>query len=306
MLSGILAGLTAGALWGLIFLAPHALPNYSPSDIALGRYAVYGLISAASLAYQHKRVKAIISPRIMIYALGLSCLSCSLYYYLLAAAIKYNGIAPAALIIGLLPVTIPVFSGTKILRPTLLYISLAAICLGLLLLNAPVLYDMLTKPSLSSDQVMGTLLAFFALMSWTAYALLNAKVLAKHPEIDLNIMSSMLGVCAFLTIIPIWLIQNTGNTKLAFDHFSHLNFIVWMLVIGLGSGWLGMLLWNYASRKLPTAITGQLIVSETIFSLIYGYIYNHTLPPLSELIAAAFMVIGVIIGFYSFREKSAK
>lgn len=305
MLLGILAGLAAGALWGFIFLAPHALPNYSASDIALGRYAVYGLISALSLLYQYKRVRKIISLRMAGNAAYLSCLSCSLYYFLLAASIKYSGIATASLIIGLLPVTIPVFSGDKIRKPKLFYSSLVMICAGLLVLNLPVLADMLTKQALSSDQVSGVFLAFFALMSWTAYGLLNAKLLAKHPEIDLNIWSSLLGVFAFVTIIPVWLITNTSAASISSSRFTDPSFMLWMSLVGAGSAWLAMFLWNYASRKLPTAITGQLIISETIFSLLYGYIYNHQLPVISEVLAGVLLIAGVVLGFYSFRNKLA-
>lgn len=237
-------------------------------------------------------------------ALLLSCLSCSFYYYLVAAAVKSAGTATTSLIIGLLPITMPVFSGDKISRPILFYISIALICFGLLMLNLPLISDMLFGQTLSSTQVSGTFIAFFALMSWTAYGLLNTKFLAKHIEVDLNTWSSMLGVCAFLTIIPLWLIENVGSGFVPhISHFMDIKFILWMTAIGAGSAWLAMLLWNYASRKLPSSISGQLIVSETIFALLYSYIYNSKLPVMSEALAALLLITGVIVGFYSFKAK---
>lgn len=305
MLSGILAGLAAGALWGLIFVAPQALSSYSSSDIAFGRYAVYGLISAIVLLCRYKSTRAALTAKFIGSVLLLSCLSCSFYYYLVAAAVKSTGTSTTSLIIGLLPVTIPVFSGDKVARPALFYTSIVLICCGLLMLNLQLIADMLFGQTLSSTKVSGTFIAFFALMSWTAYGLLNTKLLTKHSEININTWSSMLGVGAFLTITPLWLIEDISSGDLAghIRHFMDSQFIGWMIVIGAGSAWLAMLLWNYASRKLPAAISGQLIVSETIFALLYSYIYNHKLPTMPEALAALLLIIGVMAGFYSMKAK---
>ena len=54
MLTGILAGLAAGALWGLVFVAPRMLDmgagGYSSIDLTAGRFAVYGVMAAAVIA----------------------------------------------------------------------------------------------------------------------------------------------------------------------------------------------------------------------------------------------------------------
>jgi len=45
-LSGVLAGLGAGALWGLVFVAPRMVQGYSSVDLAAGRFVAYGAVSA--------------------------------------------------------------------------------------------------------------------------------------------------------------------------------------------------------------------------------------------------------------------
>ncbi|MCE3273346.1 MAG: protein of unknown function transrane, partial [Ramlibacter sp.] len=45
MLTGVLAGLAAGALWGLVFVAPRMAQGYGAVDVAAGRFVVYGLVS---------------------------------------------------------------------------------------------------------------------------------------------------------------------------------------------------------------------------------------------------------------------
>ncbi len=46
MLTGILAGLAAGALWGLVFVAPRMVPQFSAVEFTAGRYAAYGAVAA--------------------------------------------------------------------------------------------------------------------------------------------------------------------------------------------------------------------------------------------------------------------
>lgn len=53
MVTGIVAGLAAGALWGLLFVAPRMLSvdagGYSSVDLTSGRFAVYGAAAAVML-----------------------------------------------------------------------------------------------------------------------------------------------------------------------------------------------------------------------------------------------------------------
>ncbi len=37
ILAGIFCGMGAGALWGLVFLAPEIVPGFSPLEQAIGR-----------------------------------------------------------------------------------------------------------------------------------------------------------------------------------------------------------------------------------------------------------------------------
>ena len=47
MLTGILAGLAAGALWGLVFVAPRMVAGYTSVDLTAGRFVAYGVVAAA-------------------------------------------------------------------------------------------------------------------------------------------------------------------------------------------------------------------------------------------------------------------
>jgi hypothetical protein len=53
-------------------------------------------------------------------------------------------------------------------------------------------------------------------------------------------------------------------------------------------------LWNHASRVLPLTLTGQMIVFETLFATLYGYLWEQRWPTVMEGTALALLVAGVL------------
>ena len=45
MQRGVVYGVMAGALWGMVFLVPRLLPDFSPLLLGAGRYTMYGVVS---------------------------------------------------------------------------------------------------------------------------------------------------------------------------------------------------------------------------------------------------------------------
>ena len=45
MLPGIVTALGAGLVWGLVFIVPLLLPEYSGVQLSFGRYTAFGLIA---------------------------------------------------------------------------------------------------------------------------------------------------------------------------------------------------------------------------------------------------------------------
>jgi drug/metabolite transporter (DMT)-like permease len=68
-------------------------------------------------------------------------------------------------------------------------------------------------------------------------------------------------------------------------------FVLMSCVVALGASVIGAALWNMASRRLPITLSGQLIVSETLFALLYGFLHAHRWPRPLEW-AAVFLLIG--------------
>lgn len=78
-------------------------------------------------------------------------------------------------------------------------------------------------------------------------------------------------------------------------------FIGLMVAMGLLASWLGTLLWNQASQRLPTALSGQLIVFETLSALAYGYAWRGQWPDATAFTGIALLCVGVMIGVRSVR-----
>nr|MBP8061529.1 EamA family transporter [Polaromonas sp.] len=102
MLTGVLAGLGAGALWGLVFVMPRMLGAYSGVDLTAGRFVAYGLL-AALMMVSGLSVRRWPGMTQAAAAVGMSVLGFSGYYLLLVLAIQDAGTEVPTLIIGTIP-----------------------------------------------------------------------------------------------------------------------------------------------------------------------------------------------------------
>jgi drug/metabolite transporter (DMT)-like permease len=60
-------------------------------------------------------------------------------------------------------------------------------------------------------------------------------------------------------------------------------------------------LWNIASQRLSASLCGQLIVSETLFALLYSFLWDGRWPQATELAAALLFVLGILASIKAHR-----
>lgn len=289
---GLLCGLIAGAFWGGVFLAPLLLHDFTPLQMTAGRYLAYGLASLALLAPSARAVFGRMTGRDWRDLALLSLLGNLIYYVGLAVAVQNAGVAAASLIIGLLPVTVTLVGarpgeGVPIRR---LAAPLALLAAGVVCINVDVFRagDGAPVPRL----ILGVLGAVLALACWTLYAVWNARRLAVTPNFNSHEWSLLTGVVtgalSLVLIVPAFL----GGTS----HVSSAWTLFWgvSLAVALGASVIGNGLWNAASRLLPLSLSGQLIVFETLFALIYGFLHEGRCPRPLESAAIALMLAGVL------------
>ncbi|MFT4198556.1 MAG: EamA family transporter, partial [Pseudoxanthomonas sp.] len=108
LLAGIGSGIAAGALWGLVFLTPQLLGDFSPLQQSVARYLAYGAIAVGLLLPRWRAATARLGAAEWRALVKLSLLGNLVYFVLLASAVRWAGGAAAALIVGLLPVAVTV------------------------------------------------------------------------------------------------------------------------------------------------------------------------------------------------------
>ncbi|MGV3494786.1 MAG: DMT family transporter [Ramlibacter sp.] len=295
MLAGVLAGLAAGALWGLVFVAPRMVPGFGSVDLTAGRFAAYGL---ASLLVCIAMRRPLPNARQALAALGLSVLGFSGYYLLLVLAIRDAGTEVPTLIIGTIPLWVMLLGKPGHLR-------WAALVPGLLL-TAAGLALMTFAPHGAGDgargqhYLRGIAFACASLASWTAFALLNAAWLKRHPEVRVTDWANWLGLATGLGALLLWGAAGTDLATLAAQPDAPL-FLALVLAIGGGSAWLATILWNVASRRLSASLCGQLIVSETLFALAYSFAWDGGWPSLAQWAAVLLFTSGILASIKAHR-----
>lgn len=302
MALGVLFALAAGLMWGLVFVAPLLLPQYSAAALSVGRYLAFGLIALPLAWLDRGRLRGLTRAD-WIEATKLSAIGNFLYYLLLAAAIQKAGGALPTMLIGTLPVVIAISSNLRDARrdgrlPWLrLAPSLLLIAAGIGLVNHSELALLHAQPVADpNDYALGAVLAIGAVACWTWYPIRNADWLRAHSDRSPRTWATAQGVVtlplALAGCAAMWVTgQFTAGHALG---PTPERFVLLMLAIGLFSSWLGTLCWNEASQRLPTTIAGQLIVFETLAALAYIFALRGAPPPATTLAGIVLLIVGVM------------
>lgn len=300
MLTGIMAGLAAGALWGLVFVAPRMLDMepgaYSSVDLAAGRFLVYGII-AALVMLLGLRSRRLPTLRQAATALVMSVLGFTGYYLLLVLAIRDAGSEVPSLVIGTIPIWIMLLGKPQGLRWAALLPGLALTLAGLVLMMAS---TQTAKPELAGHFWRGMVFVLGALVCWTIFALLNSAWLKRHPEVNATDWANWLGVSTGLGAWLMWMVAGSGAGDLA-GRSDFAIFVLLCAATGAGSAWLATILWNVASQKLSASLCGQLIVSETIFALLYSFAWDGRWPSSAQLTACLLFILGILASIRAHR-----
>lgn len=293
---GVLCGLLAGALWGTVFLVPELLSAFTPLQLAAGRYLAYGTMALLLLAPRLGSVAAKLG-RADLAALARHALAGNLVYYvLLAAGVQYAGVAPTSLIVGMVPLVVTLLGrhdhGAVPLRRMawpLLLVGAGIACINIdTFLHAP--------PETSAGGIaFGVLCATGALLCWAWYAMDNARYLKRNAQFGSAEWSGLYGLATgvlALLLVPFAFVWDGSATAPAPVRDWTLFWITNGL-LALGASVVGNHFWNVASRRVPVTLTGQLILFETLFALLYGFIHRGAGPRALELAAIGLLVLGV-------------
>jgi drug/metabolite transporter (DMT)-like permease len=290
MLIGILAGLATCALWGLTFIAPRAVEPFTAWDLTVARYGIFGLASLLLMADPRFRPTGIASGR-MALGLALGGLGYVGYFVCAAYAVKWAGTALPPLIIGTMPVIVALIANQRerAAQWRHLALPLTIIAGGLALVNLSALAS--ADAARREDVILGTAMASAALLIWVAYGLVNAAVIRNVDAPDALRWTGLQGIGAAIGSAALLPLTSFGEATT-----DPTGFVLWSLALGLAGSWLATWFWVIASRNLPLTLAAQLIVAETVFGLLYGFIYEGHWPSSPEWIGCALQIVGVGLG----------
>lgn len=295
MLTGVLAGLAAGALWGLVFVAPRMVTGYGSVDLTAGRFVAYGAVSLAVIAVARRPLP---TPAQALAAVLLSVLGFTGYYLLLVLAIRDAGTEVPTLIIGTIPLWVMLLGKPGDLRWAALVPGVLLTALGLAVMTfAP---DAAQQGARGAHYWRGIAFACASLACWTAFALLNAAWLKRHAEVRVTDWANWLGLATGLGALVLWGVAGSDVATLRAQPDAPL-FLGLALATGVGSAWLATILWNVASRRLSASLCGQLIVSETLFALAYSFAWDGRWPSLPQWAAVLLFTSGILASIKAHR-----
>ncbi|GMU68865.1 MAG: hypothetical protein AMXMBFR37_11970 [Steroidobacteraceae bacterium] len=300
-LTGMACGIGAGALWGLVFLAPELAREFGPLQLSIGRYLCYGLIAAALIAPRWRALVARLPRRQWLNLVWLAFAGNTLYYVLLTSAVQSGGIAMTSLVIGFLPVAVTIIGsgehGAVALRkllPSLILCAVGAACIGWQALAAP-------SAEPAGRRMVGLLCAIGALASWTAFAVGNTRCLTRLQHVsahDWNLLTGIVTGAQSLILIPLALVFEA--TRHGGGEWAR--FVAVSVGVAVLASIVGNALWNRMSRLLPLTLVGQMILFETLFALLYGLLWEQRLPTPLEVAALAAVVASVLACLAAHRE----
>lgn len=314
MLLGVLLGVAAGALWGLIYIAPLVVPEYNPVLVALSRFIAFGVISLPFLWVYRRELKAF-SRADIFEAFKLPLFGNVLFYCLLTICIRMAGAPLAGMFMAVIPVLVAISSnvrnrGSKSAVPwSSILPPLAVIFFGLVVANLTEFERAAASSAEGGTEYwIGVGFGLAAVIAWTWFSIMNAEWLLAHPKHNTAAWTALQGV----TILPLaaalfgifaWPV-GFMDTSVTLFGAEPLKFLAVALGIGLLCSWVAMVCWNKMSQILPAALGGQLIVFESVFAVIYALMWRGEMPTMSMTIGFVILMGGVLGSLRVFQKHA--
>lgn len=313
MLAGILWGIAACALWGMVYIIPLLLADFDPLLIALARYAIFGAISTALLFRWAPRFKEL-SARDAREAFLVGAVGNLFFYWLLASCVQLAGAPVAGAFTALIPISVALVANRRAQQSGSgvpwrhLAIPLSVIALGMMCLNATE-FVYLTEAGIADPGQFWLGVAFGAasLVVWTWYPIANAQWLIEHRTFSPAFWTAAQGAgvfpAAFLGFFVYAAALPEGVPLIGQDP---VRFWAGAAFLAIFCSLAAIVFWNNMSQRLPPALSGQMIIFETIFAVIYAHILRKAWPTWLMVIGLLLLVAGVAAAAQVFRIRKRR
>jgi drug/metabolite transporter (DMT)-like permease len=312
MTLGLLAAIAATFSWSLLYIFPGLVGDYSLFDLAVVSYAFAGLGSLLVLFIYRSEVRQL---RLSDWACAalLGFLGYIGYFFLITTAVLAAGPVIPPVMMGSVPIVLTIAGNMRSSSVPWRAIAgpLVVAALGICLVNLSVFDFSSTAVVLPTASILlGLLASLLAIGFWTGFGLLNESALAQRPNMSPMLWSAMLiFMCSIemLAFIP-------AGLYLKLSHFASQTselegtkaLIVCGLIQGLGATLGGAWAWSIATRRLPLALSGQLITCETLYATALGLLINQRWPSPMETLGTGLLFVGVVWAIHAFYRRQTQ
>lgn len=312
MTAGLLAAIAATFSWSLLFIFPELVGDYSVFDLAVVSYAFAGLGSALVLFVYRREVRQL---RLSDWAWAalLGFLGYIGYFFLITTAVLAAGPVIPPVMMGSVPIVLAIAGNLRSSSIPWRAIAgpLAMAALGIGLVNLSVIDSSSAVGARPAGSVMlGLLASLLAVGFWTGFGLLNETALAQRPRMSPLLWSAMLIFsCSIemLVFIPVGLHLDLSNFASNPDGLAGTGALIACgLIQGLGATLAAAWAWSIATRRLPLALSGQLIASETLYATAMGLLLNQRWPSPAEALGTGLLFIGVVWAIQAFYRRQSR
>jgi drug/metabolite transporter (DMT)-like permease len=276
-LPGILAGLGAASIWGVMYVVSKVILDVIPPSalITLRLLLAMAALSIIVLA----RGRPLPRRNQILRAAGIGVIGYGISLGFQFAGTKFSTAGNGAVVTSATPAFVMVFAavilGERINARSLVALGLSS--LGVLLVIDP------SSASLEPQLFLGNVLLLFAAITWALYSVLIGRAVR---ESDLYQMTLAAFAGGLVVSVPLglWEVRNAGIGGVTPA------IVGGVLFLGLVATALAMVLWNGAFGVLPSALASLTFFAQPVVGALLGAWL------LGEKITPAFLLGGALIG----------
>jgi drug/metabolite transporter (DMT)-like permease len=285
-LPGLLAGLTAAAIWGGMYVVSKVVLDVIPpfalltSRLALGFLALWLVVAWRGRSSNLPGHGFTLNRSQFISAFGVGVVGYGISLGFQFVGTKLSTAANGALVTSATPALVLPFAWLLLKEPVtrrrLLAILVAS--LGVLAVIDP------RSADLSSNLFLGNLSLLGAALTWALYSVLVRKVSGQGTDLLQATAVFLLGGLPVTIPLGIWELATQGMGQITTGILGGI------LFLGIISTAIAMFLWNYAFARLPAAVASLTFFAQPLVGALLGWFF------LGEQITALFLLGGVLIG----------
>lgn len=275
--AGLIAGLTAAAIWGGMYVVSKVVLEVIPPFALLTTRLVLGILTLLAAAWFLPRARMERSRVLQIFGVGVIGYGISLGFQFVGT--KLSTASNGSLVTSATPAFILLFA-PFLLGEKVTLRKMAALLLSTLGVAAVI--DPRTA-ELSPSLFWGNLSLLAAALTWALYSVLVRKVTRSVSVVTSTAIMLAGGLPSGL-LLGTWEVQTQGLGHITPGVFAGI------LFLGIISTAGAMFLWNYAFAELPAGVASLTFFAQPLVGTLLGALL------LGEKISPLFIVGGILIG----------